>query len=232
MSLNTIIPDKKKALFFAKKQLAEFVCDAVNLEGIHYTLPEIQTLLDGITIGGHKISDQNIALNQAEAWHLLFDAVNQNTFSLAKTFVCKLHGKAAKEDALEWGNFRTGQVLISGTDYRPPNANELDVYWQSVIFDYLSLDIESCYQKAIGLFLDMARIQFFYDVNKRMGRFMMNGILLSKGYPAINLPAKRQAEFNQLMLDFYRDNDKKPMTAFMLKCLDNRLVEIMSQPPF
>lgn len=49
-----------------KRQLAEFVCDAVNLEGIHYTLPEVQTLLDGITVGGHKVADQQIALNQAD----------------------------------------------------------------------------------------------------------------------------------------------------------------------
>jgi prophage maintenance system killer protein len=53
----------------------------------------------------------------------------------------------------------------------------------------------------------MARRQFFYDVNKRMGRFVMNGFLLSHGYPAINLPAKRQLEFNQLMLSFYDTGD-------------------------
>jgi Fic family protein len=52
----------------------------------------------------------------------------------------------------------------------------------------------------------MARTQFFYDVNKRMGRFIMNGYLLSHGYPAINLPAKSQQIFNQLMLDFYKSN--------------------------
>lgn len=42
----------------AKRQLAEFVCDAVNLEGLNFSLPEIQTLLDGVTVGGHKLSDQ------------------------------------------------------------------------------------------------------------------------------------------------------------------------------
>jgi hypothetical protein len=41
----------KKALFLAKKQLSELVYDAVNLEGVNYTLPEVQTLLDGVTVG-------------------------------------------------------------------------------------------------------------------------------------------------------------------------------------
>jgi len=44
-SLDTIKPNQEKAFFFAKRQLPEFVYDAVNLEGINYTLPEIQTLL-------------------------------------------------------------------------------------------------------------------------------------------------------------------------------------------
>jgi Fic family protein len=48
----------------------------------------------------------------------------------------------------------------------------------------------------------MARNQFFYDVNKRMGRFMMNGLLLHAGYPAINIQAKRKLEFNEKMLLF------------------------------
>ena len=71
-------PNKAKALMLAKRQLAEFVYDAVNLEGINFTLPEIQTLLDGITVGGHRVSDQQIALNQAAAWRALFKLIEND----------------------------------------------------------------------------------------------------------------------------------------------------------
>ena len=57
---------------------------------------------------------------------------------------------------------------------------------------------------------------------------MMNGLLLDKGYPAINLPANRQLEFNKLMLDFYSSNEVSPMTIFMKSCLDPRMIAIMS----
>ena len=50
--------NKDKALMLARRQISELVCDAVNLEGINFTLSEIQTLLDGITVGGHKLSGQ------------------------------------------------------------------------------------------------------------------------------------------------------------------------------
>jgi hypothetical protein len=59
---------------------------------------------------------------------------------------------------------------------------------------------------------------------------MMNGILLSAGYPAINLPAKRQQEFNQLMLEFYSSDNATPMTTFMKSCLDPRIITIMGEP--
>ena len=62
-----------------------------------------------------------------------------------------------------------------------------------------------------------------------MGRFMMNGHLLSNGYPAINLPAKRQLEFNTLMLEYYSSANTAPMIAFMKSCLDEKIIAIMSE---
>ena len=71
----------------------------------------------------------------------------------------------------------------------------------------------------------MARAQFFWDVNKRMGRFMMNGILLNQGFPIINVPAKRQIEFNQLMLDFYATAEVTEMNQFLRSCIHAKIIE-------
>ena len=89
--------------------------------------------------------------------------------------------------------------------------------------------IDDIYDQAIHIFLTMARCQFFYDVNKRMGRLMMNGHLFQHGYPAINLPAKRQLEFNTLMLAFYASGDEMAMNAFMRSCMDERVLRIMRE---
>ena len=220
-------PDRPKALMLAKRQLAEFVCDAVNLEGIPFTLPEIQTLLQGVTVGGHKISDQNIALNQGNAWIQLFVWIETGAFALSKDKARALHALAAKDDTLEWGRFRTGGVLVAGTDYTPPPAHELDALFGRMIQE--TQNLSDIYDQAIHIFLTMARAQFFYGVNKRLGRFMMNGLLLAHGYPAINLPAKRQLEFNTLMLALYDSGDESPMNAFLRSCLDPRVIAIMKE---
>jgi Fic family protein len=220
-------PNKAKAMMLAKRQLAEFVCDAVNLEGINFTLPEIQTLLDGITVGGHKVTDQQITLNQADTWRTLFELIEKNQFEITLEQVCFLHRIAAKEDALEWGKFRSGGVTIAGTGYMPPQADSLPELFDLMVEE--SSKISDIYDRAIHFFLTMSRCQFFYDVNKRMGRFIMNGLLLSYGFPAINLPAKRQLEFNQLMLAFYDTGDQKPMNTFLRSCLDEKVIKIMKE---
>lgn len=109
-------PNKSKAIMLAKRQLAQFVCDVVNLKGINFTSPEIQTLLDGITVGGHKLTDQQIALNQAHTWRVLFELIEENHFKITVEIVCCfLHSIAARNEALEWGKFRSGGTTVTGT---------------------------------------------------------------------------------------------------------------------
>ncbi len=228
-NLNRLKCNKQKALFLARKALPELVCDVVNLEGINYTLPEVITLLDGVTVGGKKQQDELIANNQIKAWKLLFELVEDETFRVDKKTVCILHKAVAKEEALTYGKFRNSGVFIAGTDYLPPQAVLLDEIWQQempTLHDNTNAGIYRC---AISLFLQMARNQFFFDGNKRTGRLAMNGVLLSHGLPVINLPAKRQLEFNQLMLDFYISNNEKPMQDFMLSCLDEKIITIMTE---
>nr|WP_174371947.1 Fic family protein [Vibrio ezurae] len=216
-------PNIPLAKQLAKRDVPALVYDAVNLEGVAMTLPEVQTILDGITVGGHRISDQNMALNQAKTWERIFELVDSSEFLFSKDTALLLHNIAGEEEALEWGKFRSGYVSITGSDYEPPAPQDLNEKWTEV-----QTLVDACndiYDRAITAFLQMARAQFFWDVNKRTGRFMMNGILLSVGFPIINVPAKRQQEFNTLMLDFYASNDMQPMNQFLRSCLNKQIIK-------
>lgn len=216
-------PNRRLAKYIAMREVPALVCDAVNLEGILITLPEVQTILDGITVGGHKISDQNMVINQANTWSRIFTLIDENKFEFKKHIALELHKIAGKEEAYAWGIFRSGNVSINGSEYVPPSPEELDKIWLQT---ELEINVfPDVYDKAIAVFLKMARNQFFWDVNKRMGRFMMNGILINEGYPIINVPAKRQLEFNTLMLDFYSSNDMNDMNIFLRSCCNDKIIE-------
>ncbi len=225
--ISGIKANREKALMLAKREVGVLVHDSVLLEGINFTLPEVNTLLEGITVGGHKLSDQQVAVNQGNAWRYLFSAVKNGDFCLSIEFVCALHALAGKEEALEWGRFRSGMVTIAGSEYLPPKVVDLPGKFNEMVA--LASNIDDIYDKAIHVFLTMARNQFFNGVNKRMGRLMMNGILLSAGYPALNLSAKRKLEFNELMMRFYDSGDEAEMNTFMRSCIDRQIVEIMSE---
>lgn len=210
------LPNFEKAIFMAKRHLVGIVYDTAALEGSPYTFPEVQTLLEGITVGGHKLSDQDLVLRQAKSWKKLIHLVERNQFEVNKDTACLLHGIVARDEALEWGTFRTGQVSIDGTDWTPPKAEELDVEWVRTLEAFQKE--KDVHVAAISLFLDMARAQFFWDGDKRTARLMMNGVLLAHGYEAISVPAKRRLEFNQAMVRFYDSGQKDEMLSFMLSC--------------
>lgn len=185
-----------------------------QLEGNPYTLPEVQTTLSGITVGGHKISDQTQVLNIAAGWSEIIRQVATNKFILSKENFIHINTLIAKDEALSVGAFRDGQVDISGSDYRPPRAGEeREKAFQSLLQHYQqTTDITL---QAFCVFLDVARSQFFYDGNKRTGQLMMNGILLSAGYAPTVIFADAQLKYNQKMLPFYQSGDKEEMVVFL-----------------
>ena len=99
-------PGTRVALFTFKTHLAGFVWDAAQLENNPYTFVEVKTLLDGVTVGGHKVSDTEQVLNLAESSKNLIELVQTGRFVLDKKTFPLLHGIIARNEALEWGVFR------------------------------------------------------------------------------------------------------------------------------
>jgi len=200
-------------IFQCKRYIAQLVYDTAALEDSPYTFPEVQTLLDGVTVGGHRLSDQKLITNQRDSWNLLFKLIEKKEFVLTKDIACRLQGEVAEQEALEWGCFRTGSVRISGTNYKPPKSDDLESQW--IEMEGFLSGIEDTRSRAMVLFLSIARNQFFWDGNKRTGRLMMNGVLLANGISPILIPAKEKLAFNTKMVKFYDSGDTAEMLEFL-----------------
>ena len=218
-------PDMRRALFRANKVLAGIVHDTVALEGNPFTFPEVKTLLEGVTVGGHKVEDADQVVNQAASWRLLFDLVRNGRFGLDRATAEALNALVAKGEAIESGVFRDGQVAIGGTEHAPPPNDELPDLFQAGV-----AELESCenvHEKAICAYLFMALHQFHWDGNKRTGRLLMNGVLLSSGHDPILVPVSKRLEFNKRMIEFYDSKDSDGMAAFLVGCsLDKTLTTV------
>jgi len=219
-----------RVTFHFHRMLTTYVWDASVLEGNPFTFPEVKTLLEGVTVGGHKISDQEQVLNLAESSKQLLALVKAGKFELNKRTFIELHGLVAKNEALEWGHFR-GEG--SETNYTPdvglgpegrytplptlPGAPELNSVFSDGL-QALEKDVENAFEKAAAFFLFGALQQFFFDGNKRTSRFMMNGVLMSAGIDAISIPAAKAQDFNEKMVRFYVTKDATEMMAFLVSC--------------
>ncbi len=214
-----IIPDKRFALFQAKRMLPEYVFDTSQLENNPITFPEVQTLIDGITIGGHKISDVEQVLNIKNAWDLILDLVKTNRFTVSKESFHAINDIIARGESLEWGRFRTGRVGIAGTkNYTAPLHQELNDIFDNELT--VILDCNNVVEQAIRLFLWAALNQFYWDGNKRTARLMANGILVNAGYGVFNIRAGDILEFNTLMVDFYETKQADSIVQFLSqKCI-------------
>lgn len=212
----------KKAVFVAKKMFAQLVYDFQSLEGMPFTFPEVQTFLQGITIGGHRISDQDKLRQQQLAWQKLIELVEQEKFELSKEIACQLEYITAKDEALTPGIIRDGALTVTSGDftYYPPDHSELTSLMAQTLANAKKNEVPLC-DRGYQLSLDFAWNQFHWDGNKRTGNLMMNGLFLSNGVLPCSVPANRLLEYNQLLMEFYKDHTDGPLLEFLKACHKN-----------
>jgi prophage maintenance system killer protein len=210
--------------------LPEYVWDAGVLEGNPFTFPEVKTLLEGVTVGGRKLSDQEQILNLADSSKYLVELVKQGQFRLDKDTFCSLNARVARNEALEWGHFRgegaetsyTPDVALGERGRFTPLPTERGAARLNEVFANgvraLQENVSNPFERAAAFFLFGSLQQFFFDGNKRTSRFMMNGLLMTEGIDAVSIPAVRATAFNSRMVDFYVNRDATEMMAFVLDC--------------
>lgn len=218
-----------RALWRFMRMLPTYVWDAAVLEGNPFTYPEVQTLLEGITVGGRRLSDERQILGLSESATHLHDLAESGRFTLSKETSDYLNHLIARYEALEAGHFRgegpeLANVRVSlgeyGTHHPPPTEpggeNLRHIHDRGTAF--ITGAVPGVFEQAGAYFLFGAFMQFYFDGNKRTARYMMNGWLMSHGIDAISVPAARKQEFNEKMIDFYRSADGTGMLRFLASC--------------
>lgn len=200
---------REQSLFLAKKKYDENVYCGMRMENRAVTFPQTKTILGGVNVPGVQLDDIQAILNMRDAWRFLLNTIDE---PLTVDYICKLNGFIARNEALEWGKLRNGNVGISGTDYKPP-VPEI-----SAVEHVLSAIIESnatATEKALQLFCWGARAQLFWDGNKRTSLTVANKVLVSSGAGILTITDKHMEEFNVLLLNFYNTGEASELKKFL-----------------
>lgn len=218
----------ERSLFRLEKSLPELVWNAAALEGNTFTLPQVQTLLDGVTVGGKKLEEAEQILALSEGMDLMISAVRDGSFSLSKKMSDRIHAVVAQHEAIDSGMFRgegsaRGGGIVSLASGGKVDGDPHGEHGEQLQADFTNLlaalgMLGDPRARALVYFASATRSQFYFDGNKRTARIMMTGALIQSGFEPINIPYARQEELNVALDELFRTDDGTRLISFLTTC--------------
>ncbi len=200
--------------FLAKRNIIDNIYAGARMEEINVTFLQVKKILEGINVLNLKIDEIQCILNLRDAWKYVINNIKEE-FNI--NFICKINELVARNESIEWGVLRSGNVQITGTEYIP------DVPEEEVVKKQIAeiLKIKNTTERAIEYMLYGMRSQLFWDGNKRTSMICANKIMIENGNGIIKVPDNKLEEFNTLLSEFYTSNDKVKIKQFIFdNCID------------
>ena len=194
---------------YLKKKWDENIYCGMKMENRNVTFPQTQTILNGVNVGSVSLDDIQAILNMRDAWKYLLNSLDE---PLTTKYLCGLNAYVSRNESLEWGVLRNGNVGISGVRYMPPIPNEAEVSGE--LADLLGQKATDT-AKALDVFLWGARRQLFWDGNKRTSLLAANKLLVSAGRGMLTIREGNIARFNDLLLFYYESGEGEALKDFL-----------------
>ena len=154
------------------------------IEGNTLTLRETQMVIEyGVTIEGHPLREYLEATNHAEAYSHLTNLVEKREPIMRET-VLTLHSIVMDKILASNGQFRKVPVYIRGSNMTPPPASRVEALMREW-FAWFEREGKS-YEPVIRAVIahhGFEAVHPFEDGNGRIGRLLLNLMLMCEGYP-------------------------------------------------
>lgn len=195
--------------------MPQHVFESCAIVGNPYSYPQVKTLMEGVTVGGHRLSDQKRVLNIADASQLLLKMVEARSFDVEiTTFI-------ALQRALKWKNGPDAvyHTLDEVGAIKDPLMHKMAYYqWHEenkAMID--SLDaiaaIKNTMERAMACFLYGAMHDCLLP-----GKLMADGVLMSAGVDALSLYCAVPV-LNEQLARFHESRDGTELMSTLLDCL-------------
>ena len=139
----------------------------------------------------------------------------------------KLFGPAVRAGLLEAKNlagYRSWPVYIRNARHVPP-AHEAVRDLMPALFDLLTKEPEPAVRAILGHFI-FVYIHPYGDGNGRMGRFLMNAMLASGGYPWTVIKVQDRAQYMGALGQASLNEDIKPFAQFISQCIQKQMDKV------
>ncbi|MCM1282299.1 MAG: Fic family protein [Muribaculaceae bacterium] len=215
---------------FAKKLLVENIYHSINIEGIAMTFPETQTIVDGMSVKGHRIEDINAVNDLKNAWYYILDTIQKDYAEpVTLKHIQKINHVLGRFTVLNAGHIRNmfdEPVGIGGTSWQPslpPKEAEIEQELARILSN------SDIYEAALDLFCYIVRRQLFLDGNKRTATLASNMYLIGHGAGIFSIPAEKKESFYKELIAYYESGDAKNLKEFLYPCITKSYTKTLGQ---
>jgi len=170
------------------------------LEGNSLTETETKIVIEeGITIGGKPLKDHFEAIGHSEAFDFIYKLAKGKTIS--EQDIKKLHRLFYfRIDRKNAGEYRKVKAYITGSKFPLPSPEEIPGLMKKFIANLEGLRKERHSVEVAALaHKELVFIHPFVDGNGRVGRLLMNLILLQEGFTITIIPPVVRPEYLQTL---------------------------------
>jgi Fic family protein len=200
----------------------EMTYNSNAIEGNSLTLKEtFWVIQEGLTIKEKPLKDHLEAKNHKEALDFLYDLIDsKDKHIISERLIKELHQLVVRDSQRDIaGKYRDGDVIISGSDHKPPSYFELKERMDELM-KWMQKHYKTMHRIEFAALLhhQLAHIHPFWDGNGRTSRLMMNVFIMQAGYPiAIILKNDRKRYYRVLSLA--DEGNYKPLCEFIAQAV-------------
>ena len=186
-----------------------------KIEGSTLTENETKAILfDNIALPNKDMTEQLEVKNHQAAWQYLLNELSKKSFKINKALILRLHGilmNGIKSDA---GFYRKHAVRIAGAYVPTTNYLKVPELMRRVVKD-ISRSHKDIIAHIANIHSRFEQIHPFSDGNGRIGRLVIQAMLLSNNLPPAVIKRKKKQPYNSCLRKSQLKKDFMPLENFI-----------------
>jgi Fic family protein len=199
------------------------------LEGNTLTQSETQIVLEkGVTIGGKSLREHLEVIGHKEALDFV-RTLAQRDESLDERVLKEIHALVMKGQGNgDSGRYRSLDVKAAGTEFVYPSHFHVPELMSAYVawLHGPSRELHPV-EQASAAHLRFVTIHPFRDGNGRVGRLILNLLLLRAGYPIAVVPLKRRNEYINALVEAQQHGDASDLLSLVMDAVETSLRETL-----
>lgn len=210
-----------------RKQFAiEMTYNSNAIEGNRLSLKETYLVInEGLTIKGKSLRDHLEAKGHFEALNYLYDFIEkEKRHTVSEVFIRSLQQIIVKDTDADWaGKYRDGNVIITGSDHKPPDPSVIPSLMARLI-NWVRNNKNKLHPIEVAAVFHhkLVFIHPFYDGNGRCARLVMNLVLMQQGYPLVMILRNDRKRYYDSLSKADKSN-YHPFVRFIVQAVERSL---------